>query len=178
MKPVTVGRIELAIASAFPPEWAEEWDRVGLLAGDPEREVTGVALALDPTRGAIAECVRRGANVLVTHHPAFLTPPATIRPGRGAGGVVYSAMDAGVALVNAHTNLDRAPGAGALIASALGLEVTKPIERRTMPMSLITVFVPSPSAEKVIAAMLGAGAGRIGEYSGCSFTSARGEAAR
>lgn len=175
MKPVTVGQIERAVAAAFPPEWAEEWDRVGLLAGDPERPITGVALALDPTPTAIAQAARLGANVLVTHHPAFLAPPSSIRPGRGAGGVLFAAMDAGVALVNAHTNLDRAPAAGRLLPAALGLTPVRAIERRTMPVSVVTVFVPPAAAEKVIDAMLGAGAGRIGDYAGCAFTSAQGE---
>ena len=174
MKPRTVGDVERAVSSAFPPEWAEEWDRVGLLAGDPERALTGVVFALDATRAAIAECVRLGANALVTHHPAFLSPPTSIRPGRGAGGVVFAALDAGVALINAHTNLDRAPAAGRLLPQALGLTALRPIERRTMPMSLVTVFVPPAFAKKVTDAMMGAGAGHVGDYAECSFTSAEG----
>lgn len=174
MRPRTVADIERAVSSAFPPEWAEEWDKVGLLAGDPDRAATGVVFALDPTRGALAECVRLGANVLVTHHPAFLTPPSCVRPGRGPGGVLFAALDSGVALINAHTNLDRAPAAASLLPDTLGLTVVKPIERRTMPMAHITVFVPPASSERVVGAMLGAGAGRIGEYSGCSYTSPAG----
>ncbi len=171
---VRVGDIERAVAREFPTEWAEDWDRVGLLAGDPEREVTGVVLALDPTRAAIAACVERGANVLVTHHPAFLKPPQWLTPGRGAAGVVFSAMDAGVALVNAHTNLDRAPAAGTLLPERLGLTAKRPVERSAMPMSLVTVFVPAESAARVADAMAGAGAGRIGDYEGCRFTSPEG----
>jgi putative NIF3 family GTP cyclohydrolase 1 type 2 len=174
---VRVADIERAVARAFPPEWAEDWDRVGLLAGDPDREVTGVVCALDPTRDAIAQTVARGANVLVTHHPAFLSPPAWLTPGRGAAGVLFAALDAGVALVNAHTNLDRAPAAGALLPSALGLAPVKPIERSTMPVTLVTVFVPATHAEKVVSAMAGAGAGRIGDYEKCRFTSAEGTGA-
>jgi hypothetical protein len=83
-------------------------------------------------------------------------------------------MDSGVALINAHTNLDRAPDAGLLLASALGLEPLKPIERSAMPMALVTVFTPAGSAEAIVKAMTGAGAGRIGDYERCSFTSAEG----
>ena len=176
MRSPTVADIERALASSFPTEWAEEWDRVGLLAGDPERLVTGVVCALDPTRAALRECERLGANVLLTHHPAFLSPPASVRPGMGAGGVVFAALDAGIALINAHTNLDRAPAAGMLLPEALGLIAKRPIERRTMPMTLVTVFVPSSASDAVTHAMLGAGAGRVGEYSGCSFTSPDGVA--
>jgi putative NIF3 family GTP cyclohydrolase 1 type 2 len=174
MSRVTTADIERAIAGRFPTEWAEDWDRVGLLAGDPEREVTGVVLALDPTREAIAHAVALKANVLVTHHPAYLKVPNWLTPGRGAAGVLFAALDAGVALINAHTNLDRAPDAGNLLPNALGLETIKPIERSTMPMALVTVFVPPDHAEKVAQAMSGAGAGRLGKYEGCRFVSAGG----
>jgi len=174
MSRITVGDVERAIARAFPPEWAEEWDRGGLLVGDPEREVTGVMLALDPTKSAVRAAAEQGCNVLVTHHPVFLKAPEWLTPGRGSSGVVFSAMDSGVALINAHTNLDRAPAAGLLLASALGLEPIRPIERVLMPMTLVTVFVPGASAETVAMAMAGAGAGRIAEYERCSFVSAEG----
>ncbi len=68
--------------------------------------------------------------MLVTHHPAFLKAPEWLTPGRGAAGVVFSAMDAGVALINAHTNLDRAPAAGLLLPAALGLEPLGPSSAR------------------------------------------------
>lgn len=174
MSAILVGDVARALAEKFPLEWAEEWDRVGLFAGDPAREVTGVVLALDPTRDAIERTASAGANVLVTHHPAALTMPARLSPGRGPSGVLFAALDAGVALVNAHTNLDRAPAAGRLLPQRLALEPIRAVERDLQPMALITVFVPGNAAARVLDAMAGAGAGRIGEYEGCSFTSAEG----
>jgi putative NIF3 family GTP cyclohydrolase 1 type 2 len=167
---VRVSDIDRAIASEFPLERAEDWDRCGLLAGDPDALVTGVALALDPTREAVAATVAAGANVLVTHHPAFLKTPQWLTPGRGSAGVVFDALSAGVALVNAHTNLDRDVRAQALMPDALGLSVRKPLERSVQPMSLVTVYVPTAEAERVIDAMTAAGAGRIGDYERCSFS--------
>ena len=171
---VTVRDIEQAVARRFPTEWAEEWDRVGLLAGDPERTVTGVVLALDPTPAAVKRAAELGANVVLTHHPAFLKTPNWLTPGRGSAGVLFAALDCGVALVNAHTNLDRAPAAGELLPRALGLAPVKPIERSLMPMVLVTVFAPPTHAEQIVSAMAGAGAGRLGDYTGASFTSAPG----
>lgn len=170
----TVGDIDRAIAHRYPHEWAEGWDRCGLLAGDPGREVTGVVLALDPTLAVITRAAELGANVVVTHHPAFLTTPNWLTPGRGSAGVIFAALDNGIALVNAHTNLDRAPAAGRLLPKTLGLTPIKPIERALMPMTLITVFSPPSHADGIAAAMAGAGAGRVGDYEGASFTSAEG----
>lgn len=171
MTSVRVSDIVAVLAQHYPPEWAEDWDRIGLLAGDPDGEVRGVALALDPTRSAIAEAQTLGANVLVTHHPAYLSAPEPLVPGPGTAGVVYSAVRAGVALVNAHTNLDRAPRAGRILGDMLGLEPAQPIESTPMPVALITTFVPPTFAEAVIDAMASAGAGRIGEYERCAFSS-------
>ncbi len=167
---VRVNDVVSAISSAFPPDRAEQWDRVGLLAGDAAAEVTGVALALDPTLKAIASAAAVGANVLVTHHPAFLSAPERILAGGGPAGVVHAAIASGVALVNAHTNLDRDARAQELMGFSLGLVPRAPLERSTMDASVVTTFVPDASVESVVAAMTAAGAGRIGAYEGCTFT--------
>lgn len=170
MSQVRVRDIEQAIDQRFPTQRAEEWDRVGLLAGDPDAFVTGVSLALDPTVGSVNRAVESGANVLVTHHPAFLTPPQRLAPGRGPAGVLFSAVSQGVALINAHTNLDRDEEAQRLLPEMLGFASVKPLERSLQPMMLVTAFVPEKALERVTDAMSGAGAGRIGEYERCSFS--------
>lgn len=166
---VTVSDIERAVLRAFPAEWAEKWDRNGLLCGDPKAKVAGVLVTLDPTRDAIARAAKAGANVLVTHHPAFLEPPSCVRAGSGSGGVVYAAASSGVALINAHTNLDRAPEAQTALADILGLEPIRSVERALQPMAMVTVFVPVEAIERVQDAMIAAGAGRVGEYDGSAF---------
>jgi dinuclear metal center YbgI/SA1388 family protein len=170
MSAVTVGDVASAIAEKFPVERAEPWDRVGISVGDPSAAVTGVALALDPTREAISAAVETGANVLVTHHPPFIEVPAVLSPGAGAGGVVFDAASKGVALINAHTNLDRDEAAQLLLVHALGLDDEGPLETDLQQMTLVTVFAPVAAAKAVRSAMAEAGAGRIGDYEECSFT--------
>ena len=157
---------------AIPFAWAEPWDRVGLLAGDPVRSLTRAYVTLDATPSALRRARAAGASVLLTHHPAFLEPFDRLTwRGRGAD-VALEALEAGVALVACHTNLDRAPeGAGAL-AAVLGLEVVGPLERSLQQVAQIVVFAPSDAAERVRRAMATAGAGRIGEYEGCAFVEA------
>lgn len=125
-KSLTVGALELALLGQFPREDAEEWDRTGLLAGDPAALVKGVAVALDVTRDAIAAAKRADANVLLTHHPAFIEPPAVLSPSYAlapAPGVnVYEAVSQGVALMNFHTALDVSAAATRLLPSMLSLE--------------------------------------------------------
>ena len=107
---LTVGLLERALTAHFPREDAEDWDRMGLLVGDPSAPVAGVCVALDPTREAIRAAAVRGANVLLTHHPAYLDPPEAVSPSHAVAGVaganVWTAVREGVALMNFHTSLD------------------------------------------------------------------------
>ena len=126
-RPITVGQLELNLLSRFPKRDAEEWDRTGLLAGDPAALVSGVAVALDPTADAIAAAKDAGANVLLTHHPAFLDPPEAFSPSHAkatsAGVNVYNAIAKGVALMNFHTALDVSKEAAGVLPGMLGLDV-------------------------------------------------------
>ena len=113
------------LAGVFPLGEGEPWDRSGLLVGDPAADVTGVLCALDPTRAREA-----GANVLLTHHPAFLDPPCPIGPDANRAGlegrVLWEAVRSGVALVGFHTCLDRSIRAREHFARLLGLELCGP----------------------------------------------------
>lgn len=122
----SVGALEAALLDRFPVSDAESWDRTGLLAGDPLQEAKGVAVALDPTVKAVRAAKACGANVLVTHHPAFLEPPASFMPlesgAFGPGSVVWEAISSGVALMNFHTALDVSTEAAYMLPGFLGLE--------------------------------------------------------
>lgn len=153
-----------------PRSWAEPWDNVGLVAGDPDSSVTGVLVSLDPTPEALDRARELGASVLLTHHPAFLEP-IELRPGSGMSGVAFRAIEAGVALIAAHTNLDRCPEGADALPNALGLRILEPLERSRQPVQVIVTYAPVGHADAVRRAMTLAGAGRIGAYQACTFTS-------
>ncbi len=124
----TLGLIEEILLRDYPLCDAEEWDRMGLLVGDPEEELSRVAVALDPTVPAIEAAAAAGANLLLTHHPAFLEPPAHFGPARSplvnSGAVVYKAIASGVGLMNVHTALDCSHAAAKVLPGLLGLVFT------------------------------------------------------
>ena len=135
---LTVRQLESGLLARFPLADAEPWDRNGLLVGDGSAVVTSVALALDPTPAAIRAAAAAGANVLVTHHPAFLDAPDTFAPDAEwapmGGQAVYEAASRGVALINIHTPLDASPRAATVLPTLLGLTyegVLQPIPSST-----------------------------------------------
>lgn len=132
---LTVGKLEDALLKDFPAADAEEWDRMGLLVGERDVPIGRVAIALDATVPAIREAAAAGANVLLTHHPAYLEPPASFAPeasvalSPGAG--VWAAIQSKVALMNFHTALDVNPLASQVLPTMLGF---KPENRVVVPI--------------------------------------------
>jgi len=168
---VTVGMIVSALEEVFPSRYAEEWDRVGLIVGEPSDVVTGVLVTLDATAEAVQRAQVAGGNLVVTHHPPFLTVPESVVRGPGPAGTLAAALGRGVAVASFHTSLDRAPAGADALCHALGLAITGPLERGAEPVSLVVTYVPAGEAPRVRAAMGAAGAGRIGEYEECAFES-------
>lgn len=125
---LTVGGLERALLKDFPAEDAESWDRTGLLVGEPSLPVTKVAVALDATVEAVGEAAAAGANVLLTHHPAYLEAPTAFAPEPSAalssGAVVWAAIRNQVALMDFHTALDVSPAAARVLPGMLGLKFT------------------------------------------------------
>ncbi|MGH3345285.1 MAG: Nif3-like dinuclear metal center hexameric protein, partial [Carbonactinosporaceae bacterium] len=116
------------LEECYDPRWAEPWDAVGLVCGDPAAHVQRVLFAVDPVEAVAQEAVERGADLVVTHHPLFLRGvhgvPATTPKGR----VVHRLLSSGIGLHVAHTNADVAdPGVSDALAAALGLEAGPPL---------------------------------------------------
>lgn len=158
----------------YPPSTAESWDAVGLVSGDPDAVVHKVMLAVDPVLPVADEAAGWGADLLVTHHPLFLKAvhgvPATTPKGR----TLARLTGAGCALLAAHTNADLAAGGvSEALATTLGLAGTGPIlPAPAGPLDKVVVFVPVGQVERVRAALVDAGAGRLGDYDQCTFTTA------
>ena len=122
---MTVGALEAALLKEFPAADAESWDRTGVLVGERALPVRRVAVALDPTVAAIREAAAGGANVLLTHHPAFLAAPDAFAPEASCalcpGAGVWAAIQNQVALMDFHTALDVSPRAARVLPGMLGL---------------------------------------------------------
>ncbi|MEY9847343.1 Nif3-like dinuclear metal center hexameric protein [Streptacidiphilus sp. MAP5-3] len=112
----------------YPPAWAESWDAVGLVCGDPEDEVSRVLFAVDPVQAVVDEAVAFGAQLVVTHHPLYLRGTTSVAADTFKGRVVHTLIRNGIGLLVAHTNADHAdPGVSDALAEAVGLRITGPL---------------------------------------------------
>lgn len=117
------------VNSLAPFELAEEWDNIGLLAGDPDARVDTVLCALDLNRAVLDEAVNKGAQLIVTHHPILFRGRKNLAETDPEGRLLCALVRSGIALIAAHTNYDNAsPGVNDALAAALGLEDIQALE--------------------------------------------------
>ena len=155
----------------YPPETADDWDAVGLAAGDPDAEVRRVLLAVDPALPVAREAAAWDADLLLTHHPLLLRGVHGVAETTPKGRTLASLMRAGCGLLTAHTNADHGtPGVSDALARALGLRDVRPVAPSGPPLDKIVVFAPVGDAESIRAALAAAGAGHVGDYDTVSYS--------
>lgn len=111
-----------ALTARYPARLAADYDNIGLLVGDGEKEITAAVVSLDVTPEAIALAEKTGADLIVTHHPVIFGGLKTVTPGSA----VWDLVTRGIAAVAMHTNLDAAEGGvNDILCETIGLcEVT------------------------------------------------------
>lgn len=152
-----------------PTRFAESWDNVGLLVGDPAQQFHKILLTIDYTAAVADEAQRESADAIIAYHPPIFDPLKRVNPG-----LIFDAVRRGIALYSPHTALDVADGgANDMLADALGLHSRQPLRpaRYISQLCKLIVFVPPDALDKVADALFNAGAGHIGNYSHCSFRS-------
>jgi dinuclear metal center YbgI/SA1388 family protein len=165
---MNVGDLARALESIAPLIYAEDWDNVGLLAGDRAAPLTRALLCIDCTKEVIAEAEGSGCEAIVAYHPPILRPVSRVT----SGSVLFELVKRGIAVYSPHTALDAAPGGtNDALADLVGLTNRAPI-RACAPKDTyykLVAFVPPDALAKVSDAVFAAGAGRIGDYGSCSF---------
>lgn len=106
----TVKQIIDIVDQIAPFDLAESWDNSGLQIGDPGWEVSKILIALDVTDKALFQAERLGCDMLITHHPLIMSPEKQIDFSRMPGTAILISARSRIAVVSAHTNLDKAQG--------------------------------------------------------------------
>lgn len=157
-----------AMESIAPTRQAESWDNVGLLAGDPEQDVSRALLTIDYTCAVADESKANRCELVIAYHPPIFQALKRLT----AGNLVFEAIRDGVAIYSPHTALDVAEGGtNDVLCDVLQVSRRFPLkfaDAAPSQVKLVT-FVPETALEALSNALFEAGAGRIGKYSSCSF---------
>jgi len=168
----TVGGILDCIHNWAPAGTAQSYDNVGLQVGRLNAKVSKALVALDVTPQIIDEAKSLGAELIITHHPLLFKPMKQLSDRNLVSSMALTLAECGIALVSAHTNLDAArDGVSFHLAKTLGLTDITFLSGLPSALLKFVVFVPVEHADAVRNAAHDAGAGQIGAYSHCSFSS-------
>jgi dinuclear metal center YbgI/SA1388 family protein len=169
---VKVKEVIRHLESIAPPVYQESYDNSGLITGDPEESVKAILVTLDCTEAVVDEAISSGCNLIVAHHPIVFKGLKRLNGSNYVERVVIKAIRANIAIYSIHTNLDNVyAGVNRKICERLGLENLKILQPRRDTLAKLVTFVPAEQSDTVRAALYAAGAGNIGNYSNCSFSS-------
>ena len=159
-----------SLEALAPPAYQEGYDNAGLILGDSSTNLTGVLLSLDCTEAVIEEAILKGCNLVVAHHPIVFKGLKKLNGKNYVERTIIKAIQNKVAIYAIHTNLDHvSEGVNSMIAARLGLQNLKILAPKRQLLQKLTFFVPNQHEVRVLESLYAAGAGKIGNYSECSF---------
>jgi dinuclear metal center YbgI/SA1388 family protein len=163
-----LSNVVILLEQIAPTNFAESWDNVGLLAGDPASSIRRILLTIDFTAQVAREAISQRADLVIAYHPPIFEPIKRLT----AKSPVFAAISNGIALYSPHTALDVADcGTNDMLADVLGLSDRAPLRPANAAANeyKLVTFVPLDHVDKVSRALFAAGAGCIGNYTSCSF---------
>ncbi|MNK16424.1 putative GTP cyclohydrolase 1 type 2 [compost metagenome] len=155
-----------------PLAYAEDFDNVGLLTGNSNEDATGVLVCHDALENVIDEAIAKKCNLVVCFHPILFSGLKKITGKNYVERSIIKAIKNDIAIYAIHTALDNHQhGVNKIFCDALGLINTRIlIPKEDYIYKLVTFTIPE-NVEKLRNALFDAGAGSIGNYENCSFSS-------
>jgi dinuclear metal center YbgI/SA1388 family protein len=156
---------------AVPLSFQETYDNSGLQVGAPDNEITSALITLDITEEVINEAIIKKCDVVVSHHPLIFTGIKSITGKTYTERILYEAVKHDIAVYSAHTNLDVfSNGVSRKMAEKIGLDEISVLSPSENKLIKLVTYIPESHLEKVRDALFEAGAGVIGNYDQCAFT--------
>jgi dinuclear metal center YbgI/SA1388 family protein len=154
-----------------PLAYAEDFDNVGLLVGNGQTECTGVLITHDVLENVIDEAIDKKTNLIVCFHPIIFSGLKKLTGKNYVERVVIKAIKNEIAIYAIHTALDNhSKGVSFTLAKALGLTDIQVLVPQENTLKQLTTYVPKKNAAAILEKLYKAGAGRLGDYDECSFT--------
>ncbi len=168
-----IKEIAQTVEGIAPLGLAQDWDNVGLLIGNPAKNIKNILLTIDTTKAVVEEAKAQKADLILAYHPIIWDGLKRVTAD-GETAHIYELIKSGISVFCIHTALDvAAGGVNDALAGILGIENPKPIgdfvANPAGPQYKIISFVPEKDVNTVANALYEAGAGAIGNYSHCGF---------
>ncbi len=107
---VTAAELVEFLNKIAPPNFAEDYDNVGLLIGNPTKSVHKLLITLDVDEAVANEAKEIGADFILSHHPLIFEPIRRITGEDGVSKTILSLIENQIGLASVHTNFDSVEG--------------------------------------------------------------------
>ena len=159
------------IEEKFQMKQAEDFDNVGLLCGNLNREISGILVCHDALEEVVEEAISKNLNLIVCFHPIIFSGLKSLTGKNYVERAVIKAIENKIAIYAIHTAFDNDFfGVNFRICEELGLKNQQILMPKSQNLKKLEVFVPANEAENFKNALFEAGAGNIGFYDECSFS--------
>jgi len=160
------------LESLAPLSYQESYDNSGLITGSADMVVNGALICLDSTEEVLEEAIRNGINLVIAHHPIVFSGIKKLNGKNYVEKVIIKAIQNNIAIYAIHTNLDNIKtGVNAEICKRLGIRETRILSPKAGLLKKLVTYCPENQTNNVKNALFNAGAGNIGNYDECSFSS-------
>lgn len=170
--PADIKNVLEILDKTAPEHLAESWDNSGIQINSGKQHVEKILVCLEINEAVVKEAIELRADFIVAHHPLIFKPLKKIDYQRYPEKLIIQLIKHDISVYSSHTPFDSAIGGNNdYIAKLLGLENTEILLPLNESFYKIVVFVPKNALEPVRQAMCACGAGRLGNYSDCTFSS-------
>ncbi len=155
--PHDVAQLCAALEDIAPLALAQDWDNVGLLAGDHKARVKKVMLCIDLMPAVVSEAIRARVDAVIAYHPPIFRPiTRLVGPGDGMASQVLRCIERRIAIYSPHTALDCAAlGTNAVLARHCDMIDPAPVEPTEDPsVGMGRIGALAPIAPRALAAKL------------------------
>ncbi len=134
-------------------------------------EIRGALICLDSTEPIIDEAIATNCNLVIAHHPIVFSGLKKLTGKNYVERTIIKAIRNDIAIYAIHTNLDNvSTGVNQAICNRLGIKNTRILSPKSGILKKLVTYCPEDHSGKVLAALFSAGAGGIGNYDECSFS--------
>jgi dinuclear metal center YbgI/SA1388 family protein len=167
----TIKEIIQFLHTLAPSSLQESYDNAGLIVGEEQQMCTGILVCLDSIEAVVEEAIEKKCNLIIAHHPIVFEGLKKITGKNYIEKTIIKAIKNDVAIFAIHTNLDNVlEGVNGKMAQVLGLKNVQILDPKKEVLSKLVTFVPTDHLESVKNALFQAGAGKLGHYDECSFS--------
>jgi dinuclear metal center YbgI/SA1388 family protein len=168
---MNISKVISLLEDLAPKSMQESYDNSGLIVGNRQTEVKGVLVSLDCTPEIVEEAISKGCNLIVSHHPIVFKGLKKLTGSNYIEQTIISAIKNDIAIYAIHTNLDNYNfGVNRTIGEKMGLKNLKILQPKSDVLCKLSVFVSAENAAQLSTALFAAGAGKIGNYEECQFS--------